>query len=133
MTPEEMIAEALRLDAEATPGPWEAEDLGEFHTRWPRWEVGAPPQRDPISAARTCKVIPSCMGDAAFIARARTLLPALARLCEVQRKALEAVPLGKYDHDVDAQGEDCTFRDRQNDACTCHVALVRAALKGETP
>ena len=94
MTPTELIAEARELDRKATPGPWVQSGGG-----YDVCAKGVPAASDPDS--RLC--VARCMegssreyytayqtacNDAAFIARSRTLLPALCDDNERLRKEL---------------------------------------------
>ncbi len=128
---EALLAEVERLDAAATPGEWwtdrDGDSTGETY-----WALAGP-----AGWIANIQAEDKPKGTAEFIARARTLLPELARLVALQRRALEAVPHGELlpDH---TQACDLWFAQRLGRPptgfrCTCHVALVRAALEGREP
>lgn len=102
MTTNDLIAEARKLDAAATPGPWIVEhehrvdgvvQIGGGHpnTYW----VGAVIEADGYTICGNTDYdsggVASKPEDAAFIARARTLLPQLADALEAERVVREAV------------------------------------------
>jgi len=135
---EALLAEVARLDAAATPGEWRFVTLpwyaGDEHPARCIMPPDRTEQDDAILCDRT--YYPWCPDEDAdwqYIARARTLLPDLARIVALQRRALEAVPLA---HTAGCRAairnvaQDASPAARAGD-CTCHVALVRAALAGE--
>ncbi len=85
--PGELIAEAKRLDAEATPGPWLAHKWQAYVYR--ELEGG----REGAIAGLHCTVgkLERERDNAVFIARARTLVPELASALERQVATLAAV------------------------------------------
>lgn len=99
MTAAELVAEARRLDREATPGPWEAiEQVGQKSfganrdKRW--WNVCAAGHkyvaRTEESLAAAEVMANNIENNAAFIAFARTALPRLVALVEAAVEMREA-------------------------------------------
>ena len=77
----DLITEARELCAAATPGPWEYRN---------GTDDGGTPYNEVVAKCPCCGLIASCHpvagdGDAAFIARSRTLIPALCDALEAYR------------------------------------------------
>jgi hypothetical protein len=78
----EKIEEVLRLEAMATPGPWEAYGIG---------HIKAPTNEDPYQNPCDCKhVSEKPEDDAAFIAAARNIVRQMAAAYTAALTALEA-------------------------------------------
>ena len=83
MTNAELVAEARKLDAEATKGPWtySQEAANEYWFGNGYFQIN--PCNIPVGGFdQWGKPLPIATGNAAFIARARTLLPQLAEALE---------------------------------------------------
>lgn len=120
MRPEDLIAEALRLDAEMTNAPWCADVRDDGTAQVYATRMG--PCRVIVPVAETTGK------DATAMAAARTLLPALARLAERQRKALEAV---RHEVTGGSYCDMCAVDSSTEHRPVCPMLLVNAALDGE--
>lgn len=103
MNPIDLIAEARALCAEATEGPWLIEDED-----GPRWLI-ADVSGVIVSVVSAAQPVIHAEHDAALIARARTLLPAVADALEAHRSALldlVAFPLVAHDRALTLLGRE---------------------------
>jgi hypothetical protein len=87
VTLQEQIAEALRLEAEATPDPWTSQPCNN-PTCWCEW-IDAPPGSDGVENG-VCTTGSLYKSDARFIAAARNLVKPLAAAYAASLHALEA-------------------------------------------
>ena len=79
----ELIQEAKELDAAATPGPWINDDPDASNSALIRT---TDPDREPFRLYFSWKDQQRGKADAEFIARARTLLPALVAALETLKQ-----------------------------------------------
>lgn len=129
-------AEALALAEKATPGEW-SDSIG----HWGKGGVDV--LIDPATAPKGCgtkngrpfKYITSRdemePADAAFIARARTLLPALARAVEVMAPVVEAaqrVALTRTNYDRTGEFAEAKAWAEAHDGLIATLATMAAAL-----
>ena len=109
MTNAELVAEARKLDAEATKGPWEVVTISDG---WNGKTLAIKRKNDALKEPYVCSGWGSfaCGLDiepvnAAFIARARTLLPKLADALEKAEAVLR--PMLGLRYADSCIGEDC--------------------------
>ena len=118
MTPAELtalLAECERLDREATRGPWG----GDEHNVW-RTDVRI---HDDGPAEVICNHNRAGTGDAAYIARARTLLPQIAAACrDLMAQAAEATARAQR-----SELANLGYGQSVSEACAKYQALVDQA------
>lgn len=130
---DEQIAEALKLCDAATPGPWHPSvwietDGNEWRATGPGHEENA----HDYGSEPGCPDEQAAQRDAAFIAAARTLLPAALRELKAAREQIatdtssDAFDTLSFERDVAVQA--CDAAQAERDAIRAEVARLRALL-----
>lgn len=123
MKTEELIAEAERLDKEATHGPWTARVFDDAQT--PIYSSDSSnPMIATVSVGEGRK---HGEANSHFIARSRTLLPELARRVKV---ALDAIRNAPHEPECHSRRSRVTPQGMQRGQCNCWLQSALDALEG---